>query len=109
MLIEWLEGYEYSLQRDLKAFWIYAKKQAARKDYEEKVAYMISGFLARFWIRLSTNTNIDFQVKNIMQNWTLEQVHQLRNHLQDLPKKPAQALQQFSMGVAENWLRYAPY
>ena len=108
-LIEWLEGFEYSLQQGNLTFWRYVTSHINQNTDRKKIAYIASGFLARFWMKISEDQQLDGAQKKMMQNWILEQIHDLRNQLADLPQKPSQALQEFSLGFPEKWLMYAPY
>jgi hypothetical protein len=108
-LIDWLEGFEYSLQQGVLLFWEYVQFQFKRNMDRKKIIYIASGFLARFWLVVNKAPNISTQQREEMQNWTLEQVHDLRNQLTNLPEKPSKALQEFSLGSPNKWLIYAPY
>ena len=108
-LIDWLEGFEYSLQNGVLSFWDYVQFQFTRNTDRTKIVYIGSGFLARFFLQVTKAENITTDQKETMHNWTLEQIHELRNQLFNLPERPAQALQEFSLGSPQKWLIYAPY
>ena len=100
---------QYSLQQGNLTFWRYVTSHINQNADRKKIAYIASGFLARFWMKIHEDTHLSPIQRNMMQNWVVEQIQDLQKQLSDLSQKPSEALQDFLSGNPEKWLIYAPY